>query len=483
MNLETNSAESQNWERNLTEVIVKDIKFKLDSDNHIAFIFSCKPCKSNIFIPRSIKYKATEYLVTSILKQSFERSFYHKNNIQSIKFDPNSELHTIGKNAFAGTQIKEIILPIHVQRICEGCFMNCSSLKKVEFQENSELQIIEKDAFALSSIECLIIPSSVCQFEDGWCNTTLKLTQIKIIENEIKNIVYYEDKFLIGKSDKKSDNFDSLYFARRDLTSATIPSFIRYIKPYSFSQCNFKTIEFHENSELKIIQNFSFYYSNIEAISFPLHLTSIQNNAFGMCTKLKSIEFPKNSELQTIEKEAFNRCPIEYFTFPSGVCQLEEGWCSRLSELINIKIIENEIKNIIYYEDKFLIGKSDAKSDNFDSLYFARRDLSSATIPSFIRYIKPYSFEQCCQLETIEFPENSELKSIEKFSFYQSAIKNISLPVHITEIGDYAFYFSNLKRVRIHKNSEIRMIGKLAFDNSSIEWFSIPINITIIKEK
>lgn len=69
-----------------------------------------------------------------------------------------------------------------------------------------------------------------------------------------------DEKTVRSIDEQKSNRFcgidsmlPSFIRARQDLFIATIPSFIRYIKPYSFSQCIFKTIEFPENSELKSI--------------------------------------------------------------------------------------------------------------------------------------------------------------------------------------------------------------------------------------
>ena len=68
------------------------------------------------------------------------------------------------------------------------------------------------------------------------CNATGNLTKVKISPKN-KNLVFCEDKLLIGKSDIKSDVFDILYFARRDIEEVIIPPFIRIISPYAFNFC------------------------------------------------------------------------------------------------------------------------------------------------------------------------------------------------------------------------------------------------------
>ena len=59
-------------------------------------------------------------------------------------------------------------------------------------------------------------------------------------------------------------------------------------------------------------------------------------------------------------------------------------------------------------DDQLLLGKSDPKSDKFDVLHFAVRDLTTAHIPSNIIVISPCAFQGCQKLDKVEIPENSE---------------------------------------------------------------------------
>ena len=59
---------------------------------------------------------------------------------------------------------------------------------------------------------------------------TYKLNDITIVESDEKNIIYYDDKFIICKSNHDSDIYDALLFGR-DIENVTIPSFITRIAP------------------------------------------------------------------------------------------------------------------------------------------------------------------------------------------------------------------------------------------------------------
>ena len=58
-----------------------------------------------------------------------------------------------------------------------------------------------------------------------------------LLNLKLNGVVYYDNNFILGKSNQKSEIFDILVFARRDIVNAIIPSFIKQIGPYSFTYC------------------------------------------------------------------------------------------------------------------------------------------------------------------------------------------------------------------------------------------------------
>lgn len=57
-----------------------------------------------------------------------------------------------------------------------------------------------------------------------------------------KHFMNIDNKFVIEKSDKSSDEYDTLIFVRRDIKACTIPSFIKKIAPYAFSESLIESI-------------------------------------------------------------------------------------------------------------------------------------------------------------------------------------------------------------------------------------------------
>lgn len=74
-------------------------------------------------------------------------------------------------------------------------------------------------------------------------------------------------------------------------------------------------------------------------------------------------------------------------------------------------------------DNKIIVGKSDPRSNVFDTIIFANRDIERAIIPKHIKYITKCSFEHCKRLKTIEFSKDSELISIGFYAFSSTAIK------------------------------------------------------------
>lgn len=116
-----------------------------------------------------------------------------------------------------------------------------------------------------------------------------------------------------------------------------------------------------------------------------------------------------------------------------------------------------------FLNNSFLVGKANQKSDIFDVLLFSRRDIKHVIIPPFISVISPYAFNECIQIESIEFPENSQLTKIDMLAFNNSSINEIVIQSNVTTIGDDAFNYSQLKSIEFEPNSKLEFIGKSAF--------------------
>lgn len=493
-------------------ILGKTIK---DSDNYDILLFSCRNIKKAV-IPSNIK-KIGPYCfsecnglltiefsenseLTKIEKYAFNETgiktvyipphvtsigkcaFSWCDKLQSIQFSKQSELRTIEKGAFSYSGLLNISLPPKVTQICEKTFAFCRKLKSIEIPENSEIISIDNYAFASTLIESIFIPAKLRELREGWCGVTSHLNQFSIDPLNC-HFLSHEEKFILGKSDEKSDIFDLLFFAVRNVEQVSIPSSIRTIRSFAFSECNkLQTIEFSKNSELEFIEENAFHSSSIQNILIPPKVKEIKEETFSKCTKLKAIEFSEDSEIKVIKNEAFSWSSIEKIFFPPNLEELQEGWCCGTSKLTDISIspLNNRFLN---FQNQFVLKKLNEKSDNYNEIIFARRDIERAVIPSNIEQISSFSFFECKNLQAVEFSENSILTKIERDAFSTSSITTIRIPPHVREIGQGVFTFcTKLKYIEFSDDSELESIGKEAFFETAIQKVSIPKKVKKIGE-
>ena len=76
------------------------------------------------------------------------------------------------------------------------------------------------------------------------------------------------------------------------------------------------------DSQLQSFELGSFSSCSIKLIQIPPLLTKIDNYAFGYCEKLVSVNFPENSNLKIIGENAFEETSIKSISIPSNVKKL-----------------------------------------------------------------------------------------------------------------------------------------------------------------
>ena len=306
----------------------------------------------------------------------------------------------------------------------------------------------------------------------------LKENQDKI---KYQNSIIKNNLFLLGKSDKSSDEYDVLLFARRDIKNVKIPSYVKVISSYSFDfYMNIETIGFSKDSKLTKIDWCSFSNSSIANIIISSSVTTIGCNAFSKCDNLQKNEILENSEI-TFDDESFSESTIETMIINSKKINFNDDWCKETSNLNEI-VISPSNKDCIFADNKLLLCKSDKCSDDYYILLFAPRNIEKAIIPSNITIIANNSFQFCENLRQLDFSEDSKLTALCSCSFQSTFIERIKIPSHVKIIGTSCF--SNcqlLRKVEISENSEITSIETEAFSSTPITSFLIPSKVKKIE--
>lgn len=273
-------------------------------------------------------------------------------------------------------------------------------------------------------------------------------------------------------------------FINSSIERIVIPSHVERIEESAFAFCyQLQHVEFQSKSELKYIGKQAFFYTSIESILIPSNVIKIEESSFFHCEKLNEIVFSSDSKLKTIEKKCFDCSSLEKIVIPSFVDDIKEGWCCGASNLTKIAVLPNN-KRYSCINNTFIVGKSDPLSDSYDVLLFARRDIKIAKIPSFITKIAPYAFDQCTQLQVVDFPDDSQLELIDKFAFNKSSLEKITIPSKVVKIGEGAFFYCKcLQFVDFTKESELNIIDQEAFLSTSIEYIKVPSKVVKIGQR
>lgn len=172
------------------------------------------------------------------------------------------------------------------------------------------------------------------------------------------------------------------------------------------------------------------------------------------CEKLKRIVLP----LQTtkIEADAFRNCSsLHTIEVPTLVESIEtSAGCTALTE-INV-----QAGNSHYSSKDGVLLSGDGKS----ILWFPMGKEGEYTLPATVTTVGDYAFRNC-RIETFHFADG--LTSIGKYAFYNSSVKEVSLPSTVKQIPTGLFQkCADLTTVHLGKNTE--MLGDYVFDGCPI---------------
>lgn len=172
------------------------------------------------------------------------------------------------------------------------------------------------------------------------------------------------------------------------------------------------------------------------------------------CEKLKRIVLP----LQTtkIEADAFRNCSsLHTIEVPTLVESIEtSAGCTALAE-INV-----QAGNSHYSSKDGVLLSGDGKS----ILWFPMGKEGEYTLPSTVTTVGDYAFRNC-RIETFHFADG--LTCIGKYAFYNSSVKEVSLPSTVKQIPTGLFQkCADLTTVHLGKNTE--MLGDYVFDGCPI---------------
>lgn len=311
-------------------------------------------------------------------------------------------IKTIGRRAFGMSGVKSIVFPSSVEEIEEDGCSNCDSLESVTLNEG--LKKIGRWAFRETSIKQLRIPSSVEYISGG------AFQDIEITVDSGNKKYEVRGNCLIDKTTMK------LVCGTRN---SVIPEDIKIIDDWAFYDTDIKSIKIP--SSVEKIGDFAFFSSKLEKVELNEGLCIIGERAFSE-TQIKGVSIP--STVKEIREASF--CDVVFILAPENVNYDSSGNC----------LVEKKTKKLILGCAKSKIPKFVKK---IGTGAFEFTTLKSIVIPENVQVIEKFAFENCVDLEFIEL--NEGLKKIERSAFEGIKIKSILIPSTVVEMDEMIIGF------------------------------------------
>jgi len=210
-------------------------------------------------------------------------AFYGCTSLTSVTFAPDSQLTSIGREAFSYcTSLGGINIPAGVTSIGYEAFNNCTSLTGVTFASGSQLTSIGESAFNSCNFTDIIIPSSVTSIGGGAFSNCNNLTSITLpfVDSNISLKVPASLKTVTITGGSSIPDY--AFYEFTGITSVSIPDSVTSIGNNAFYGC-----------------------TGLNGITIPYSVTSIGNNAFYGCTGLISVVFATGSNITSFGTSAF----------------------------------------------------------------------------------------------------------------------------------------------------------------------------------
>lgn len=227
-------------------------------------------------------------------------SFYINSKFEDSVYKVSSHIKTIGIEAFRGTNLKEIILPDGLRRICRGAFRECSELRRINIPQTVEF--IGESAFeGCFNLEGnIVLPVRIQEIEDYIFSNCKSLKKV-VIPNNVRKIGKYA--------------FENC----ASLEEVDLPDSIEKLKECAFVNCySLKRIKLSKNLREIPVGAFSIGEEILEAVrdklyeafdlivEIPEGVEEIKDFAFANRLNLKQIRLPKT--LKNLSSKAFLNC-------------------------------------------------------------------------------------------------------------------------------------------------------------------------------
>ncbi len=443
-------------------------------------------------IPSCVKYNGQNYLINEI----GDFAFAANTSMLEIKMP---SLLRVGKSAFMGTNIRNIVIPEGVTALEDSVLYNCSELLYIDLP--STLSSLGDNSINKCSLLNTIYNRNPTAVDVGNNFLTMVTANITLyvpsesVEAYQSATVWRNFGTILPFSDygsgKCGDNLNWTFSpGDGELSISGIGDMWDYnypdLAPWYAMRDKLTTVEI--SSGVTSIGDYAFYLCSwMEDLSLPEGITSIGKKAFTACLLLEEVVIP--SSLTHVTSDAFDDCTkiktvawnakncnginfgpqVTSFTFGEGVQVIPDSICMNMSKIKNISlpaaitaIGERAFEGCTALQGLFI--PATVKSMGYHAFF----NCPNLLIFNELRYAG--SNKGLAYLAGVATPNLAEYtilnntKWIGEEVFYgQAKLKEITIPSSVIEIREKAFALCTaLNTITLSENLET--IGESAFD-------------------
>ena len=397
--------------------------------------------------------------------------------------------------AFHSASFKSIVIPSTVVEIANQAFYrNSATLTSVTIPQNSQLTSIGNQAFYYGAFTEIYLPDSISKigtscFAQSKIETLILPAALKVLDSstfanctQLTSIVLQGNLEIIGTQ---------AFNGCSALQSIVIPASVHTMNYQIFARnTSLESITFEEGSRLSTISYQVFSgCSSLKSVTFPEGVSSVGLRLFDGCTSLEYVDMSKAS-FTTLESSLssgewwgfFNNCSaLKTILLPETIEVIDENCFRGLANLKEIHIPSSvttlragafdgctSLEKVTFGEDSALTALGAHSFRN-------TRALTEIKLPTYLESIGDNIFENS-GLTAIEFPET--LTAISKGAFKGcTGLTAVNIPATVMDVCDEAFMNCvNVQTLTIAEGVET--LGASAFGNcNKVAEIIVPVSV------
>lgn len=418
-----------------TIYVVNDIRYKLDSERHLAkFVYFNKSdsAPEELVIPETITYNNEVYVVVA----------------------------TEGYSSYYQNKTKKVVLPSTIRWIGEFTFYPFDSVNEFVIPENVEYiqgRIVDRQNLKLR------FKGTVPPVVTGQLSSSSNRIKVYVPAESMREYVitdYIEDCCVIADdisySTVEIDSVDN-----GELGYIVVADALPKVRVYAdVNKLIVKTGTIDQTDWYQLRQMHNLIYLDISGLS----VSEIPYQALYNCWQIETVILPDT--LKSILGYAFYATGINNIVLPQTLRTISGSYnfydCDSLDNIVILEGVRSLPPDCFYHCSRLAHASLPSTLTGMGDECFANCDLKSIQIPGALQSIPSYAFKGNENLKDVVFEEG--LKSIGYYSFSScKSINSLTFPSTLKSIDSYAFY-SNSSVSEIKFNEGLEDIQSNAFN-------------------